>query len=201
MPQICKSYVMLFQDTLKGQTLINYWYNNAQTHDLQFGVPSGRSWVIVDVVKTSLHVVSECVHSAITITLHNQFKGEIETGGVGKGSWHKKCRRLWKFLKKILKKILTMKLIMKNCQSFTMFLSLKLSFPWDCTIVGCLLQISHQLKMCSFILLICWFIFWLQLCWEIGIVHIKAPKDFRSGATHIKARVKNQHILTILGVL
>jgi len=37
----------------------------------------------VDVVKTSLHVVSECVHSAITIILHNQFKSEIETGGVG----------------------------------------------------------------------------------------------------------------------
>lgn len=46
-------------------------------------MPGGRSWVIVDVVKTSLHVVSECVHSAITITLHNQFKSEIETGGVG----------------------------------------------------------------------------------------------------------------------
>jgi hypothetical protein len=29
----------------------------------------------------------------------------------------------------------------------------------------------------------------------------QAPKDFRSGAAHIKARVKNQHILTILGVL
>ncbi len=28
-------------------------------------------------------MVSECVHSAITITVHNQFKSEIETGGVG----------------------------------------------------------------------------------------------------------------------
>ncbi len=34
-------------------------------------------------MKTSLHVVSECVHSAITIILHNQFKSEIETRGVG----------------------------------------------------------------------------------------------------------------------
>ncbi len=194
MSQICESYVMLFQDTLKGHTLINYWYNNTQTHDLQFGVPSGRSWVIVDVVKTSLHVVSECVHSAITITLHNQFKSEIETGGVGQRFITQEVQKVVEILKKILKKILTMKLIMKNCQSFTMLLSLKLSFPWDCTIVECLLQISHQLKISSFILLICWFIFWLQLCWGIGIVHIKAPKDFRSGATHIKARVKNQHI-------
>ncbi len=39
----------------------------------------GYCWCCEDFI----HVVSECVHSAITITLHNQFKSEIETGGVG----------------------------------------------------------------------------------------------------------------------
>lgn len=176
MSPICESYVMLFQDTLKGQTLINSWYNHAQTHDLQFGVPSGRSWVIVDVVKTSLHVVSECVHSAISITLHNQFKSEIETGGVGQRFMTQEVQKVVENFERDLEEDFDNEVDHEElpiAKSFTMLLSLKLSFPWDCTTVECLLQISHQLKMCSFILLICWFIFWLQLCWGIGIVHIR----------------------------
>jgi hypothetical protein len=77
---------------------------------------------------TSLHVVSECVHSAITITLHNQFKSEIGTGGVGQRFMTQEVQKIVEKFEKDLEE-LTMKLIMKNRQSFAMLLSLKLIFP------------------------------------------------------------------------